>query len=206
MDLKRGGEIIPELEDFFSNNQNLTENVQNKLSKYITFEDLVYENIAEREIALSKSLKTVKYFNIISKGLTIFEVSKFFWQLHTGEASPATVLSFHPVFGLLSIVFEIEINRMEENQEIMVLENISSWNDIVDWSSSSTYTYFDENELFLQYVDEKDKYNNEAPTSIRILDMNLAKEIFGFEPKFVNYDFAQEGSFVPRFYSPYKSK
>ena len=37
---------------------------------------------------------------------------------------------------------------------------------------------------------------------------NLAKSIFGFEPKFVNYDFLQDNdanSFHPRYYVPYET-
>jgi hypothetical protein len=53
------------------------------------------------------------------------------------------------------------------------------------------------------------KTNFTDPTSVRILNKTLAKDIFGFEPKYVNYNFVQsspDGKFHPSYYVPYDEK
>ena len=59
-------------------------------------------------------------------------------------------------------------------------------------------------DLLIQYTEKLGTYNYKAPTSIRVLDKDLARNIFGFELKFVNYDFPQKGNFTPKYYVPYE--
>ena len=58
--------------------------------------------------------------------------------------------------------------------------------------------------VYVQYVDKKEKYNYTVPTSIKFLNKDIAVDVFGFMPNYVNYDFPQEGNFNPKYYLPFQ--
>jgi hypothetical protein len=68
-----------------------------------------------------------------------------------------------------------------------------------------------ETTIMIQYVDTGNKRNSKVNgTSIFIEDKELAKEIFGFEPKFINYelmnnsnDFKHYTEYNPKVYKSY---
>ena len=96
------------------------------------------------------------------------------------------------------------VRWMVEDEESEALK----WNTVAHWKTNPYFKELNEKNIYLQYAEEQQKYNHTIPTSIRIFDKDLAKSIFGFEPKFVNYDFLQDNdanSFHPRYFVPYET-
>jgi len=212
MDIKRAinnGEHIKikEIEDFFSNNPNMSSQLKKQISDNIELDKLVNRNLHNQRNAINAALKSKKFFNIASKAFVLFDVSSALLQASEGNLSPVTILAFSPTYGLLAIVFNMEVNRLQGDIETFIFENMRTWSEVTNWKKSKTCKYFGNADLLLQYAEEKDKYNHTTPTSIRILDRELAKEIFGFYPSYVNYDFYQgERNYAPRYYVPYINK
>ncbi len=227
MDLKRTGN----LDDFLTRNGEFLLQNKNKLSKYISINELV-ENTVEQNRYIASSLKRSNFFRIVGESAPLLDAAMFFVRLYQGKESAislsATITTALVVsemgswvgatigtaaIAALAIIFELEVARIANSMELRVDElwswrhlNTNDKNSIVDWKQSNLYSEkYNSTDLLIQYVDELGKYNFKAPTSIRVLDAQIAKQIFGFIPKFVNYDFPQEGNFNPRYYVPYET-
>ena len=98
--------------------------------------------------------------------------------------SPVTILSYipHP-FALLMPVFEHMLMRQNQDMEEGFL-NALTWRDIVSNARNNNAI-----NILMYYTDVNDRYNPDlTPTSIVITDAETATRIFGFSPKYVNFD------------------
>jgi hypothetical protein len=205
MNLRRNGENIPEIEDFFKKS-NSQHKMKSEISDNIKLSKLVKNNLNKQKTFIKESLISKKFFRVAKGSFVLMDFAFNIVDASNEEISPLTILSFHPAFGLLSIVFELEINRLSDMVDITTIEALTKWDDIVDWKYSWRWEQFNYSGLLLQYTAEREKFNFTTPTSIRILDRELAKKIFGFYPKYVNYDLPSSNnyeSFIPKYYVPY---
>jgi hypothetical protein len=222
MKLKVNGEKISIIEDFLIKEelgQKLPDQKLSKIANYLSFDE-IEDNIMERRKLLSSALKVKKFFEITIDNMPIIDAAFFFSRFNQGKESPLSMssnivsslivnefksasmtLTASVAVGVLFIIFDLEVNRIY-NETLVGVEDLPVWNNILKWKESKYYSRYNETDLLLQYVSLKGKYNNVIPTSIRILDVEIAKKIFGFEPKFVNYDFPQNGKFTPRHHVP----
>jgi hypothetical protein len=130
--------------------------------------------------------------------------SSFVYGLATGGGAIAVAIIF--------AVFEYELNQHLESISVKY-SDIVWWDypdkdfDIVDWHKTSICkNQYGGGVLTLQYTEEQDVWNYSLPTSIRILDKDLAISIFGFEPKYVNYDFVEDGKYTPKYHVKYEPR
>jgi len=122
------------------------------------------------------------------------------------HSEPDAVLKSSYVLDFLGLSGYYSEDELEANQ--FTIGESLKWSTIAHWKTNPYFKELNEKNIYLQYAEEQQKYNHTIPTSIRIFDNNLAKSIFGFEPKFVNYDFLQGNdvkSFHPRYYVPYET-
>ncbi|MDR1197949.1 MAG: hypothetical protein LBK94_02900 [Prevotellaceae bacterium] len=205
MELRRNNpnSIIDEIEDFFKD-PNTSNQFQKQLSDNIELKILSDKNISKQRKEIAKALKNKQFFILIKKLIPYIDISDALIKAGHGDISPADITGI-VTSGLGKILIEMIINQQYDDLQYAMFELMQTWNEILNWKKTSTYEYF-EADIFLQYVEEKEKYNSVAPTSIRILDRELANSIFGFYPKYVNYDFLRNAVFIPRHYAPYKDK
>jgi hypothetical protein len=201
MELRRNNPnaVIDEIEDFFKT-PNTSNQFTKQLSDNIELKILSNENISKQRKEIAKSLTGKKFFVLVKNLVSYLDISDALIKAGHGEISPANIAGFITGFG--KILIEMIENQQYDDLQNAMFEFIQTWDEIQNWKKSSTYEYF-EADIFLQYVEEKEKYNSTTPTSIRILDKDLANSIFGFYPKYVNYDFLRDDIFIPHYYAPY---
>ncbi|MDR2065459.1 MAG: hypothetical protein LBP85_07120, partial [Prevotellaceae bacterium] len=202
MELRRNNPnaVIDEIEDFFKD-PNTSNQFKKQLSDNIELKILSDKNINKQRKEIAKSLTGRKFFSLIKNLVLYMDISDALIKAGHGDISPANIIGLISS-GLGKILIEMIVNQQYDDLQNAMFEFMQTWDEILNWKKSSTYEYF-EADIFLQYVEDEKKYNRVAPTSIRILDNELANSIFGFYPKYVNYDFLRDDIFIPRYYAPY---
>jgi hypothetical protein len=107
------------------------------------------------------------------------------------QLEPADLLFF--ILGAPELI-KSAVNNISIEKDIW--ENELPWEDIKKWNISDYHSNKTKQEeygipghLYLQYTLHRGKANpNIYPTSFIILDENLANDIFGFTPEYVNYN------------------
>jgi hypothetical protein len=200
MELRRTNQDIPEIENYFKSNKKIAPSILKTMGENSNMAKLLEKETQDLNQLLRKTLIKNKLFCVIKKGFTIIEFASFFDNSKEGSVSPATIISFIPTYGLLSYYFETSIDNINTEMEEVWIESLSEWSSVVKWNKIAS----NRKDLVLQYTEEKNKFNKTIPTSIRILDKELAKQIFGFYPKYVNYDYLRnKNQYIPRYFVPY---
>ncbi len=112
-------------------------------------------------------------------------------KAYNGEKiSPLDLLTFMPNgIWALGMVFDDYINKLSKNISGDFFENLE-WINFVDWDNRfKGKNGFPNEPLYFYYTDENIRVKpNLTPTSILILDKEVAKDIFEYEPVYLDYN------------------
>lgn len=104
-----------------------------------------------------------------------------------------TLISASAGFGVSALlaIGNDHWDRFEEDMFDAIYNSCGiSWPDLCRLNKSDTFMFPQFARMFFQYKKEEHiLFSNKkiVPTSIRILDTSVAGDVFGFEPKYVNY-------------------
>jgi hypothetical protein len=205
---------IKEVEDIFKNS-NLPISIQKQIAKNTSAGKAVELEslLTKTNTAGKKLIRRTRLFANIKSVFQLIDVAIFFAEPSPVNVAGAFAFSKSTLWvGFLTIIVENAIDKFQQDIEQDLFANLHRWSDIKEWQKNNINQITKEMakpDLLLQYTDQLEKYNFIEPTSIRILNKVLATDIFGFEPKYVNYNYPQissDGKFHPSYYVPFDEK
>ncbi len=135
-------------------------------------------------------IKSNLNFNLQNVGHLMTCITLIDKMSHNQKLMPSDLLNFLP-FGLWAFSYVVEDfanNQHADFHDYVFKEQGLPLNDVYNWDKKQQNYGFQNDPLYFLYTDEELKNNPKInPTSIFIKDKYLQEEIFGYIPKFINY-------------------
>ncbi|MDM8160660.1 hypothetical protein QUH73_12610 [Labilibaculum sp. K2S] len=137
-----------------------------------------------------KNVNTLGYVDSLISLESAYEPEKMMDNMLTAAGTLISASAGFGVSALLAIGND-HWDRFEEDMFEVIYNSCGiSWSDLCDVDDDGKFETPQFCRLFLHYKKEEHiLFSNKkiVPTSIRILDTSVAGDVFGFEPKYVNY-------------------
>lgn len=177
--LKRMYQSNKELKSFIGTNTKAIKDLIRKSGYAKKFVKFAFKNIGK-----------LGYLDSLISLESAYEPEKMMDNMLTSAGALISSSAGFGVSALLAIGND-HWGRFEEDMFEVIYNSCGiSWSDLCDVDDDGKFTTPQFCRLFLQYKKEEDillSNKKIVPTSIRILSASLAEDIFGFEPKYVNY-------------------
>ena len=137
-----------------------------------------------------KNVNTLGYVDSLISLESAYEPEKMMDNMLTSAGALISASAGFGVSALLAIGND-HWDRFEEDMFEVIYNSCGiSWADLCRLNKNNTFMFPQFARMFFQYKKEEHiLFSNKkiVPTSIRILDTSVAGDVFGFEPKYVNY-------------------